>query len=132
MNPLKRRGALALLTTAVVVLAGLAQTATAAHGGPKSSPEWTPPGLLNKAKGNPQQTFNVIIRGTRGFSSTGVASAFGAVSHGHVGHRFRSINGIAATLNGAELTALSKNPNILSITPDLPVASTDIEESGLW
>ena len=135
MNRIKRRGALTLGIALVTVLAGLAQTAQAGHGpthGPKSPPQWTPPGLLNKAKGNPQQTFRVIIRGTRGVSSNGVASAFNGSSHGRIGHAFRSINGIAATLNGAELTALSRNPNILSIVPDTPVATVGIEESSLW
>jgi serine protease AprX len=132
MNTLKRRGALALFVTAVAVLAGLAQTASAAHGPKFAPPPSTPPGLLAEAKANPSETFNVIIRGTRGVSSKGVGSAFGAASKGHIGHSFRSINGIAATLKGGELWGLSHNPNILSITPDLPVASTDIEESGLW
>jgi serine protease AprX len=131
MDRLKRRGALTLVITLVIVLAGLAQTAQAAHG-PKSSPLGTPTGLLNQATANPQQTFRVIIRGAPGVSSNGVASAFNASSHGHIGHAFRSINGIAATLNGAELTALSHNPNILSIVPDSPVAPVGIEESTLW
>ena len=131
MTTLKRRGALALLITAVAVLAGLAQTASAAHA-PKSSPLGTPAGFLAQAKANPSQTFRVIIRGTKGQSSNGVASAFGLVSHGHIGHRFSSINGISATLTGGELWGLSHNPHILSITPDVPVAGVGIEESGLW
>ncbi|HEX5246419.1 MAG TPA: S8 family serine peptidase [Gaiellaceae bacterium] len=131
MDRLRRRGALALVIAAVTLLAGLAQTAQAAHG-PKSSPQGTPPGLLDKAKANPQQTFHVIIRGARGVPSSGVAAAFGAASHGHLGRVFSSINGIAATINGAELTALSHNPNILSIVVDSAVAPVGIEESMLW
>jgi serine protease AprX len=127
----KRGGALALLISTVAVLAGLAQTASAAHA-PKSSPLGTPPGLLAQAKANPSRTFNVIIRGTRGNSSNSVATAFGSVSHGHIGHRFSSINGISATLTGGELWGLSHNPHILSITPDVPVTPVGIEESGLW
>jgi serine protease AprX len=131
MDRLRRRGALALVIAAVTVLAGLAQTAQAAHG-PKDSPQGTPPGLLDKAKGNPQQSFHVIISGARGVPSRGVASAFGAVSHGRVGRTFSSINGISATINGAELIALSHNPNILSIVPDAAVVPIGIEESTLW
>src|SRR5947199_9433633 len=131
MERLRRRGALALVIAAVTLLAGLAQTAQAAHT-PKSSPQGTPQGLLDKAKGNPQQTFRVIISGARGGPSRGVATAFGAASHGHVGRTFSSINGISATINGAELTALSHNPNILSIVPDVSVVPIGIEESTLW
>ena len=132
MNPHKRRGALALITTAVVVLAGLAQTASAAHG-PKAPPQpSTPPGLLAQAKANPNQTFDVIVRGARGVSSDGVATTAAAASHGHIGRVFRSINGIEMTLKGGELFGLSHNPNILSITPNSPVSSTGIEESTLW
>ena len=131
MNLLKRGGALALLTGTVVLLAGLAPSASAAHGA-ATPPQWTPPGLLDQAKGNPHQTFDVIIRGARGVSTDGVANAFGAASHGTIGRRFSSINGIAATLNGAELTALSHNPNILSIVPNAPVSPVGIEESRLW
>src|SRR5579864_150837 len=131
MYTLKRRGALALLIPAVAVLAGLAQTASAARV-PNSSPQGTPAGLLAQAKANPSQTFKFIIRGTRGQSSDGVASAFAAASHGHIGHRFSSINGISATLTGGELWGLSHNPHILSITPDVPIAPVGIEESGLW
>jgi serine protease AprX len=131
MDRLRRRGALALVIAAVTVLAGFAQTAQAAHG-PTGSPRGTPSSLLDKAKANPQQTFHVIISGARGVPSNGVASVFGAASHGHVGHTFRSINGISATINGAELTALSHNPNILSIVPDAPVVPLGIEESTLW
>jgi serine protease AprX len=131
MERLKRGGALALVTAAVVIFAGVVQTASAAHA-PKSSPQGTPAGLLAQAKANPQQKFDVIIRGTRGNSSNGVASAFGSVSNGHIGHRFASINGISATLSGGELWGLSHNPHILSITPDVPVAPVGIEESMLW
>jgi serine protease AprX len=131
MERLRRRGALALVIAAVTVLAGLAQTAQAARG-PKTSPQGTPSSLLDKAKGNPQQTFHVIITGARGVPSSGVSSAFGAASHGHVGRTFRSINGISATINGAELIALSHNPNILSIVPDVTVVPIGIEESMLW
>ena len=131
MDRLKRRGALTFGIALVTILAGLAQTAQAAHA-PKSSPQWTPPGLLAKAQANPQQVFNVIIRGARGVSSSAVASAFGAASHGHVLRTFTSINGIAATLTGAELKALSKNPNVLQIVPNVSVAPVGIEESTLW
>jgi serine protease AprX len=127
MDSLKRRGTLVLFTAAVALLAGLAQTAEAAHG-PKSSPSWTAPGLLAKAQANPQQTFHVIIRGARGVSSSTVAAA----THGSIGRAFRSINGVSATIDGAELTALAHNPNILSIVIDAPVASAGLEESALW
>ena len=131
MDRLRRRGALALVIAAMTLLAGLAQTAEAAQG-PKTSPQGTPPGLLEKAKANPQQTFHVIIRGARGVPSSGVAAAFDAASHGQLGRTFSSINGVSATINGAELTALSHNPNILSIVADSPVALVGIEESTLW
>jgi serine protease AprX len=130
MDRVKRCGALAVAVAAAALLGAVAQTAAAAR--PAKAPAWTAPGLLDKAKANPQQTFHVIIRGARGVPSSGVASAFAAASHGHLGRTFSSINGIAATINGAELTALSHNPNILSIVIDAPVAPVGVEESTLW
>ncbi|MGH3000095.1 MAG: S8 family serine peptidase [Gaiellaceae bacterium] len=116
----------------MVVLAGLAQTANAAHGKSVAPPPSTPPGLLAEAKANPSKTFDVIVRGTGGVSSNGVASAFNGSAQGHIGRLFRSVNGIEATLKGGQIFGLSHNPHILSITPNSPIASTDIEESGLW
>ena len=129
MRSLERRGVLALITSAVAVLAGLAQTASAAHGPTSGSPPSTPPGLL--AAANPNQTFDVIVRGARGVSSNSVASA-AASAHGHIGRIFRSVNGIEMTLKGGQIDGLSHNPNILSITPNSPVSSTGLEESTLW
>jgi serine protease AprX len=131
MARMKRCGTLALVVAAAALFAGVAQTAQAAHG-PKSAPAWTTPGLLDQAKANPQQTFHVIIRGAKGVSSKGVASAVGAASQGSIGHVFRSINGVSVALKGGELSGLSHNPNILSIVPDSTVAPVGIEESALW
>lgn len=131
MERFRRRGTLALVTAAVTLLAALAQAAQAARP-PASTPQETPAGLLDQAKANPQQTFRVIVVGARGVPSSGVASAFTAVSHGRVGRTFASINGISATTDGAGLVALARDPDVLSIVPDAPVAPVGIEESTLW
>jgi serine protease AprX len=131
MARIKRCGTLAIVVATAALFAAVAQTAQAAHG-PKSAPAWTPAGLLDQAKANPQQSFRVIVRGAKGVSSTGVASAVGAASQGSIGHVFRSINGVSVTLKGGELSGLSHNPNILSIVPDSTVAPVGLEESALW
>jgi serine protease AprX len=119
---------MAALVLALAVLAGVAQTASAAS---HENPPATPPGLLDAAKAHPDATFHVIVRGRRGISSTDVAAQFGN-GKGKVGRRFKAINGVAANLSGAALTALAKNPHVLSIFPDAPVQSTGLEEASLW
>ncbi|HET8893472.1 MAG TPA: S8 family serine peptidase [Gaiellaceae bacterium] len=39
---------------------------------------------------------------------------------------------MSATLSGADLLRLARNPHVSSIVPDAPVSSAGIEESGLW
>jgi serine protease AprX len=130
MDVLRRRVALAAGIAALALTAGVAGTAEAA--GQSPGPALIPAGLIADAQANPQQSFNVIVRGTRGTSSSAVGKAFSAAAHGSPRRTFKSINGVAATIKGAALVALSHNPNILSIVPDEPVAPVDIEESGLW
>jgi serine protease AprX len=131
MDRIKRCGTLALLVALPALLAGVAQTAHAAPSS-KASPAWTPPGLLDQAKANPQQTFSVIVRGAKGVSSSDVAGVVGAASHGQIGRVFTSINGVSVTLKGGELWGLSHNPTVSSIVPDVTVAPVGIEESTLW
>jgi serine protease AprX len=127
LDLLKRRGTRALVISAVALLAAVGETAQAAHS-PENVPPWTPPGLLDNGRANPQQSFRVIISGVRGVSSDDVA----AVAHGRLGRVFSSINGIVTTIDGAQLLALAHNPNILSIVPDAPVVSAGLEEAALW
>lgn len=132
MTQLKGRRALLLGTAAATLAAAIAQTAAAAPGsGPHGQPPWSPPGLLAKAKSNPQQTFRVIVRGFHGVSTNSLASTVG-LNHRGALKRFGAINGLATTLTGSQLTLLSKMPNVLSIVPDVPVASAGLEESTLW
>ena len=133
MGHLRGRGAYALVLGAVAatLAALIAQTANAAPHGTHGQPPWSPPGLLAKAKSNPQQTFRVIVRGFRGVSTSSLASTVGLNHRGGL-RRFGAINGVATTLTGSQLTLLSKMPNVLSIVPDAPVASAGLEESTLW
>jgi serine protease AprX len=121
----------AALVVVLAVLAGVAQTASAASS--HKAPPASPPGLLDAAKAHPDATFHVIVRGRHGASSADVAGQFGnGKAKGKVGRRFKAINGVAADLSGAALTALAKNPHVLSIFPDAPVQSTGLEEASLW
>jgi serine protease AprX len=132
MRQLMRRGALLLGTAAATLAAAVAQTANATPpDGPHGRPAWSPPGLLAAAKANPQQTYRVIVRGAGGVSMDALASTIGGNRLGPL-KRLAVVNGVATTLTGAQLTLLSTLSGVLSIVPDVPVASAGLEESSLW
>src|SRR3712207_618895 len=61
-----------------------------------------PKGLLAKAGANPLATYKVIIQGKRGYGSAKVAEKVRG-ANGKLKKQFRSINGVAAEVNGLQL-----------------------------
>lgn len=113
----------------VAVCAPLSALAGPAPHGAPPAPR-VAPGLAKQAAAQPNATFQVIVQGAPGTSSDGVTAAVGKVradrhdaSGPAVHQKFTAISGVAATLTGGDIQALANDPNV-TITPDLPVAST--------
>ena len=126
----------ALVGTAVAAAAAallVPVTALAGPGGAGGGPGHghVAPGLAQQASDHPDANFQVIVEGRPGTSSDGVTAAVGKVranrhdAGGPAVHaQFTSISGVAATLSGADIQALADDPDVTSITPDLPIAGT--------
>jgi serine protease AprX len=115
-----------MVTTAFLAFALVLPTAGLAgrsNSGPGNGNAFIPKGLLDKAKQSGNQKFQVIIQMKAGNS----AASAGAAVRGNSGHVYReleSVRGVAATLSGRAIEALSRNPNVLAITIDAPVSVT--------
>ena len=121
------RGLVLLLVLAAIV----AFPATAAAKSSKDLSAFVPQELMAHAQANPDSTFNVIVRGRPGENSASIANDFGGVA-GKVKRAFYSINGVAGSLNGAQLVKLSTNNHVLAITPDVRLKTSAYENQEVW
>jgi serine protease AprX len=118
---------LALAAMLVVPVAGSASTGNNGN----DSGAFVPPSLLAKAAANPLQTFNVIVQGDKGTSSSDVSSAV-SKQNGHGMRSFMSIAGVQASISGKDLLKLARHPHIVAITRDAPVSSAAYQDSTMW
>lgn len=118
---------LALAAMLVVPVAGSASTGNNGN----DSGAFVPPSLLAKAAANPLQTFNVIVQGDKGTSSSDVSSAV-SKQNGHGMRGFMSIAGVQASISGKDLLKLARHPHIVAITRDAPVSSAAYQDSTMW
>jgi serine protease AprX len=118
---------LALAAMLVVPVAGSASTGNNSN----DSGAFVPPSLLAKAAANPLQTFNVIVQGDKGSSSSDVSSAV-SKQNGHGMRSFMSIAGVQAGISGKDLLKLARHPHIVAITRDAPVSSAAYQDSTMW
>jgi serine protease AprX len=87
-----------------------------------------PVGLLAQAQANPDQLFPVIVQGGEGST---VAQDV-AAGKGNLKRKFRSLNGVAATVTGAELLKLARNPEVSAITADAPLQSAAYQDGSMY
>jgi serine protease AprX len=135
-----RRHALALLAHVVLVLALIvapsAGAATTSSTGGTSYTAFMTTSLTTAAKNKPSGLFNVIVKGTRGQSTSAVASAATSAIQknpsGSVKMQYSVINGTSATMSGAAIMALSKNTAIAAIVEDQKVGGTALSNLQLW
>ena len=118
---------LALAAMLVVPVAGSASPGTSG----KDSGAFVPPSLLAKAAANPLQTFDVIVQGDKGSSSSDVSSEV-SKEDGKGKKQFMSIAGVQASISGKDLLKLSRHPHILAITRNVPVSSAAYQDSTMW
>jgi serine protease AprX len=111
----------------VVPVAGSASSGNSGSG----NGAFVPPSLLAKAAANPLQTFDVIVQGDKGSSSSDVSSEVGK-ENGHGMRGFMSIAGVQATLSGKDLLKLARHPHILAITRNAAVNSAAYQDATMW
>jgi serine protease AprX len=113
----KRRTAL-LATLALVVLVPLGASASPSKANGPSA--FVTPTLLSSAQSNVSGSFDVIVQGKGGNQAAhAVADVLGLAKKDF--KDFRSIDGVAVTLSGAQLVALANDKHVSAITPDARV-----------
>jgi serine protease AprX len=116
---------LALAAMLVVPVAGSAAP------GPGKGGAFVPPSLLAKAAANPLQTFDVIVQGDKGSSTSDVTSEV-SKENGKTKKGFKSIVGGQVSITGKDLLKLARRPHILAITRNVPVTSAGYQDSTMW
>jgi len=124
-----KRGWITLALAAMLVVPVAGSASPGNSGNDKGA--FVPPSLLAKAAANPLQTFDVIVQGDKGSSSSDVSSEV-SKGNGKAMRRFMSIAGVQASISGKDLLKLSRNPHIVAITRNAPVNSAAYQDSTMW
>src|ERR671937_2921153 len=127
-NALWGSGKRGIVLTALAAMLVVPVAGSAALGVPGSSAV-VPKSLLAQAAANPTQQFNVIVQGDK--DSKGAQDDVQS-GGGNVKKRFLTVAGVSASLSGADLLKLAKNPHITAITPDVKVSAAAYEDSTMW
>jgi serine protease AprX len=126
-----------------LVLALIIPTAAGARpvGQGSSDPAaYVSPGLLDAAKANPKQLFQVIVQGEQGRRSDKLAqrllkysdsSGDDSLSPDEIKNAFQSIDGLAVTLPGRKLLRLAQRKDVVAITTNAPVKLAGLVGSTL-
>jgi serine protease AprX len=105
---------------------------SASSGNPgKDKGAFVPPSLLAKAAANPLQTFDVIVQGDKGSSSSDVGTEV-SKENGKSMKGFKSIAGVQASISGKDLLKLARHPHILAITRNTSVSTAAYQDATMW
>ena len=137
------RGIVATLAVAMVMVTPMAAVAGSGSSGKgkgldSSVKAYFSPSLLRTAQLHPNTTFNVIVQGAKGKSSSAVGSEVAAARRANPGKgvglrkQFKSINGVAAQLTGRQIANLARRASIRSITTDAPVVLSGYSNKQRW
>ena len=95
--------------------------------------------LADAAKANPDRTFDVIVKGKKGVTTTSVSSEVANVvssvpgnARGITKKYARALNAVVAQLTGRQISSLATRSKISSITLDGSVAFTEVSNTQLW
>ncbi|HEY8646515.1 MAG TPA: S8 family serine peptidase, partial [Gaiellaceae bacterium] len=132
-----RKRSLLVFVLAIALIGSFGATSAAAKDkGPKAL---VPSDLYAQALANPTALFNVIVQGSKGSKADNISSDLSQAQKDNPGvargvyRKFRSINGLAATLSGAQLVALAQKKSAGVITPDMKTtASGDFSNVQIW
>jgi serine protease AprX len=114
----------AILALVAALAAPVAATASSNGRSAPKARALVPASLMAAAEANPNNVFSVIIQGSQGTKSSAVATTVGKSTTAKPGKAkgleksFRSVNGVSASLTGAQIVDLAKRPGILAITLD--------------
>jgi serine protease AprX len=126
----------AMLALVAVLAAPVAATAGSSTRSVQAARALVPASLMAEAEAHPNQVFNVIVQGSRSTKSSAVAQSVNNSLSARPGKAkgvrktFRSVNGVSASLTGAQLVDLAKRPGILAITLDSKVQLSGQYSSG--
>jgi serine protease AprX len=126
---------LALVAVLAAPVAATAGDAGRMVQGPKAL---VPANLLADAQAHPAKVFNVIVQGHRGKKSSFVASTVADARADHPGQgkgvkkSFTSVNGVSASLTGAQIVDLAGSGGIMAITPDQKVRLSGLTNDQGW
>jgi serine protease AprX len=118
-----------------LIALGAGQVSTA---GASSKNAYVPKQLLADAAANPSKLFDVIVQGVKNKRSSEVADAVEQsrtetpANASSLRRQFMSINGVSATLSGAQLVKLADKSQIESIVPDVKTGATGYANGQLW
>jgi serine protease AprX len=131
------------LVAAVAVLAtivGSASAQTSSNSGTSGTTytAFMTTSLKNATAANPKSLFNVVVKGTKGVSTSTVASdeateiSTSPATGSSIKKQFSVINGTSSRLSGKQIQNLSHKTRIASITEDTRTGSTAISNLQLW
>jgi serine protease AprX len=115
----------------VTALAAMLVVPVAGSAAPSKSPNTAvvPASLLAQAAANPTQQFDVIVQGDK--DSKGAQKEVQNAG-GNLRKKFLTVAGVSASVSGARLLNLAKNPHVTAITPDAKVKVSAYEDSSMW
>jgi serine protease AprX len=129
-SPAKKGKKPAPVTKPVTPAPAPAPTETHEHG-KNNGKAHIDPKLNERAKNHPNDLFRVIVEVNANGDIKAVAAEF-ARNRGQMQKYIRAITGVAGLVTGEQLLALAEHPDVLGITPDLPVAPAGFEPTELW
>jgi serine protease AprX len=117
-----------------VLVCSLALSAPLTAGADSEALDTVSPGLLDAAQAQPDSAFSVIVQGQAGTEAVAAEvestveeqGGAGEAAASGVDDSFLTVPGVAATLTGDEVVALSESPEPLVITLDAPMTATDV------
>jgi serine protease AprX len=122
-----KRRSVVLAALALVVLVPLGAAASPSAAGAPTA--FVTPSLLSAAQTNAAGNFNVIVQGQGGNQAAkAIADVLGVSKKTY--KDFRSIDGVAVTLSGAQVLALASDKHVRAVTPDASVRLSGSGASG--
>ncbi|MBM3679186.1 MAG: hypothetical protein FJW96_15135 [Actinobacteria bacterium] len=119
-----------IVLAAVALLVVSMMAGRVAHAGSDRPDAFVTPGLLDEAKANPRQLFDVIVSAQKGKRTADAAADVQNVQRenpaapSRLKRRFVTTQGVSATLTGRQLVRLADRRWVASITRDHPITLT--------
>jgi serine protease AprX len=90
-----------------------------------------PASLLAQAQANPDQSFDVIVQGEQGRSSSDIGDDVKS-ENGKLKKKFLTLSGVEATVTGKDLLKLARNSHVLAITPNAQAKVAAYSSNEVW